>query len=331
MFKVNHIQPIFTTRSMSTTTTTTSTAKHPSYVPTMGSDESEDEWEESDTPASSELPPRASSLPIRSPLAKASAQEFSSCPLFSFSQLQAMPANLRLHNFIHDANGYTLYRDEPYRNKQYPGLQLTSETLSEDTVHISMALYYQNGNRVPVRVPDVKSKKNKMVRQKSGVFIERSTIENNRVFFKKKSVNKKSGQDEAFELGVNYSSHTMGVPSQFVFLAIPVQNGRFLMEKAQRSPKFYVKSKRQERHLPQSKKRRTKNVEHLRINTDIQAAERTYNILLAQFNSLQHDNREYNKILSTVKNVLPLMPSGAVQLGLAHATRPMFNENIVNV
>lgn len=329
MIETTHTTTTSTSMStIPTTQTSTMTSPQPNYEATMGSDESEDDWEDSDTDNDTGEAPHQLQTPDGF---KSSDGSQTSIPNFTFQQLQAMNEKLRLKHFIHDANGFTLYRDEPYVNKQYPGLEMNSEMFVGESVYITQALYYKNGNRVPVRVPDVKSKKIILVRNETGMFLETKTVPNNCVFFKKKAIDKKTGKDAAFELGINYSSHTMGVPSQFVFVAIPVQNGVLMLDKAQRSPKFYVKSKRQERFLPQSKKRRKKNVEHLRINTDIQAAERTYNILLASLTSLQHDNREYTKILSTVKSVLPLMPNGAVHIALVHGTRPMFNENIVNL
>jgi len=297
----------------------------------MGSYESEDEWVCNDDVGG--LPASPVDL-MSTPVTFKQLQNLDHLPIspkISYEQLQGMEEKLRLTNFVQDVNGFTLFRDEPYVNKQYPGLELNQMASESSSIYISLALYHANSNRVPVRVPDIKSKKVNTVRLQNGLLIEASTLNNNTVFFKKKNVNKQTGKDAAFELGMNYSSHTMGVPSQFAFYAVPFVNGKFVMEKAQRSQKFFVKSKRQERFLPQTKKRRKKNVEHLKIVTDIQAAETTYNKLRAELTSLRHDNHEFTKILSTVKSVLPLMPHGAVHIGLTHGTRAMFNENTINL
>jgi len=303
---------------------------------TMGSDESEDEWvcnDEVNSLSTSPVAPSAVGFTFKQ------LQELDNlpeCPKIDFEQLQAMDETLYLQNFINDTTGFTLYRDEPYVNKQYPGLELSSLASEVGHVFIAIVLYFTNGNRVPVRVPDIKSSKKKSkqvktVRHQNGLFVDISTLHNNTIFFKKKSVDKQNGNDTAFELGKDYSSHTMGVPSQFVFYAVPFVNGTFVTEKAQRSQKFFVKSKRQERFLPQSKKRRKKNVEHLKIITDIEAAEETYRALVDKLAALQYDNQEYTKILSTVKSVLPLMRNGAVHIALTHGTRPMFNDNTINL
>jgi hypothetical protein len=287
------------------------TTKTMIYEAEMVSDDSEDEWEDSE--------------PIKNDPQQVS------CPTFSFHQLQQLPERTELCNFIVDANGHTLYRDEPYTNKQYPGLCLHSKMAAEKSIYVTQVLYFENSEHVPVRVPDIKSKHVVQLRQDNGMFIECGSISNKTIFFKKKCVDKKTGHDTAFELGVNYTSHTMGIPAQFAFVVVPFRNGVFQLDQAERSQKFFVKSKRQERFLPHSKKQRKQNVEHLKLETDIQAARETYKHLLCAFQSVQHDNSEYAKIMSTVKSVLPLMPNGAVRIGLAHGSRPMNNESLVNL
>lgn len=319
---------------MSTTATMTTIIDNTDNL-TMGSYESEDEWVCNDEVNSLSVSPVAPSMVVSTFKQLQELDHLPECPKIDFEQLQAMNETLYLQNFINDTTGFTLYRDEPYVNKQYPGLEMSSMASEHTQVFIALVLYYTNGNRVPVRVPDIKSKKKskqvKTVRHENGLFVDTSTLHNNTIFFKKKSVDKQNGNDTAFELGKDYSSHTMGVPSQFVFYAVPFVNGTFVTEKAQRSQKFFVKSKRQERFLPQSKKRRKKNVEHLKIITDIQAAEETYRALVDKLAALQYDNQEYAKILSTVKSVLPLMRNGAVHIALTHGTRPMFNDNTINL
>jgi hypothetical protein len=145
-------------------------------------------------------------------------------------------------------------------------------------------------------------------------------------------VDKKSGHDTAFELGVNYRSHTNGIPSQFAFVLVPFQNGQFLVKEAGRSDKFYVKSKRQQRFLPNNgqSKRPKLNTTTLRIETNIKAAQDIYETLRQRMRVVQHDNAEYVKLMSSVRTVLTLMPDGPVKIGLSYGARPLHTDTDVN-
>ena len=287
----------------------------------MLSEESEDEWIDTDDV---EKPSAVHDKPI--PL-KNKIPEY---PGMTFAQVSQLPAKTSLQNFASEPC-HTLYRDEPYVDKKYPGLRLSPQMSSYKHLYIRQVLYYPNSKFVRVRVPDIKSKTVEIQREVNGIFVLTKSVPNNTIFFKKKCIDKKSGTDTAFELGVNYTSHTSGLPSQFVFVVVPFVDGKFLMNLAERSEKFYVKSKRQERFLPHSKKKHKKNVEHLKIATDIQAAQETLAILQQQLHELHHDNDEYSKIVAGVKAVLPLMSSGAVQIGLAHGTRSTNNITTVSM
>jgi hypothetical protein len=167
------------------------------------------------------------------------------------------------------------------------------------------------------------------IRRSTGLFVSPQEISNNTLEFKKKCVDKKSGHDTAFELGVNYRSHTNGIPSQFAFVLVPFQNGQFLVREAERSDKFYVKSKRQERFLPNNgrNKRPKLNTATLRIETNIKAAEDIYETLRQRLRVVQHDNVEYVKLMSSVRTVLTLMPGGAVKIGLSYGSRTLNTES----
>lgn len=295
--QTNHFAP-----SMPTPTTTTKT---------MVSDDSEDEWMDTDDVVV--VPKTLHTV---------------ECPSFKFSEMKDIPQTITLVNFIQDDNGNTLFRDEPV-HKKYPGIRLNSNMVSYDSVFIMLVLYFENSERVAVRVPDIKTKKMIPIRRRTGLFVSTQEISNNTLKFKKKCVDKKSGCDTAFELGVNYRSHTNGIPSQFAFVLVPFQNGQFLVQEAGRSDKFYVKSKRQERFLPQNgrNKRPKMNTETLRIETNIKAAQDIYETLQHRLRVVQHDNAEYTKLMSSVRTVLALMPDGPVKIGLTYGARSLNTEN----
>jgi len=253
------------------------------------------------------------------------------CPSFKFSEMKDIDRNITLVNFIKDENGNTLFRDEPV-HKKYPGIRFNSRMASFDSVLVMLVLYFENSERVAVRVPDIKTKKMNPIRRNAGLFVSPQEISNNTLEFKKKCVDKKSGHDTAFELGVNYRSHTNGIPSQFAFVLVPFQNGQFLVQEAGRSDKFYVKSKRQQRFLPNNgqSKRPKLNTATLRIETNIKAAQDIYETLRQRMRVVQHDNAEYVKLMSSVRTVLTLMPDGPVKIGLSYGARPLHTDTDVN-
>ena len=293
------------------THSTTNMSTMPTHTEPTVSDDSEDEWVDTDDAV--DVPKTLHTAEL---------------PSFKFSELKDIRRSVALVNFVQDENGNTLFRDEPV-HKKYPGIRLHSKMASYDSVLIMLVLYFENSERVAVRVPDIKTKKMVPIRRRAGLFVSPKEISNNTVEFKKKCVDKKSGCDTAFELGVNYRSHTNGIPSQFAFVLVPFQNGKFLTEEAGRSDKFYVKSKRQERFLPQHgrNKRPKMNTETLRIETNIKAAQDIYETLRQRLKVVQHDNAEYTKLMSSVRTVLTLMPDGPVKIGMTYGARSLNTES----
>tara|TARA_B110000091_G_scaffold213563_1_gene263353 strand:+ start:155 stop:1081 length:927 start_codon:yes stop_codon:yes gene_type:complete len=300
MLLVPHPTPVHSTRA-------NMTEMMPPYDP-------EDEWVDTDDIVSVPKTPHAAQ-----------------CPSFNFADLKNMPMCITLVNFVKDGNGNTLFRDEPVR-KQYPGIRFNSKMASYDSVLVRLVLYYENSEGVAVRVPDIKTKQMSPIRRSDGLVVSPQECGSNTIEFKKKCMNKKSGHDTAFELGVNYQSHTNGIPSQFAFVLVPFQNGRFLVGEAGRSEKFYVKSKRQERFLPHNSrsKRPKKNTEALRVETNIKAAQDIHDTLRQRLRVVQHDNAEYMKLMSSVRTVLTLMPDGPVKIGLSYGSRSLNTENDAN-
>ncbi len=286
----------------------------------------EDEWVDTDE-LQMAIPALSKEIPKNAPIVKNTIENVD-CPCLEFDQVRNIPVSDMLVNFVHDSNGNTLYRDEPVK-KEYPALRLSNKMSQFKKVFVCISLFFENSQRVLVRVPDIKSKTIFRLRRENGIFISPSDLEQSHLYFKKKCVNKKTGQDNAFELGINYSSHTNGVPSQFVFVLIPFHNGKLAIDSAERSEKFYVKSKRQERFLnTTSNKRIKKSTEALKIETDIQSAKEIYNELLQKLKNVQHDKIHYLNMVQMVQDTLPRMPECAVKIGLQYGSRAIVTEDI---
>lgn len=215
-------------------------------------------------------------------------------PTWSMQERECIPELLKLENFVVDASGISLYRCEPAK-KQNPTLK-GLECLSEYSQVVVFIYLLNSAECVPMRTPDSKKKELNHCRLDGGIQLCPSKVHS--VRFKKKCQDK-SGNDLAFELGKGFMSHTAGTTPQFIFVAVPYSNG-YIMNKAVRSPAFKVFSKRQERFLEPTQKKRRKNAEIQKLDTDIENA-------MTTFGTLEQDLRHANFIHSAMKSFFEQM------------------------
>lgn len=194
-------------------------------------------------------------------------------PTWSMEERESIPKLLSLENFVVNESGNSLYRCEPAKKKN-PTLNGLDCLASHSKVVVFICLLNSTVS-VPMRTPDSKTKRLNSTRLDGGIVINPSDI--GAIRFKKKCQDK-AGNDLAFELGKGFMSHTAGATPQFIFVAVPYQNG-YLKDKAVRSPAFKVFSKRQERFLEPKQKKRRKNAEIQKLDTDIGNAKTTFDAL----------------------------------------------------
>ncbi|MDA7838898.1 hypothetical protein N9A45_01025 [bacterium] len=194
-------------------------------------------------------------------------------PTWSMEDRERIPELLSVENFVVDESGNSLYRCEPAK-KQNPTLGGLKCLAHHSKVVVFICLF-NSFESVPMRTPDSKTKSLNNTRLQGGIVINPSEVD--AVRFKKKCQDK-AGKDLAFELGKGFMSHTAGATPQFIFVAVPYENG-YLKEKAVRSPTFRVFSKRQERFLEPKQKKRRKNAEIHKLDTDIGNAVTTFRAL----------------------------------------------------
>lgn len=194
-------------------------------------------------------------------------------PIWSMEDRERLPELLSLENFVVDESGNSLYRCEPAK-KQNPTLTGLKCLAHHSKVVVFICLF-NSSESVPMRTPDSKTKTLNKTRLHGGIVVNPSEVD--AVRFKKKCQDK-AGKDLAFELGKGFMSHTAGATPQFIFVAVPFQNG-YLTQKAVRSPTFRVFSKRQERFLEPKQKKRRKNAEIQKLDTDIGNAVTTFGAL----------------------------------------------------
>jgi len=186
---------------------------------------------------------------------------------------------------------------------------------------------------VPVRLPDFKTKGIHIVRRQLG---QSKKDENGKVvdttsafvintktdtlFFKKKCQDKVTNKDIAFYLGKKFLSYTGNIPPQFTIVAIPFLDGKLCMDKAIRTPKFHVFSKRQDTS-ERPNKRRKKSREIATLDTNISESEIVLRQLEMEYAQIKHQNRKFEVTFGTIKRRIPQLPSGPVKMTLEYITR----------
>lgn len=286
------------------------------------SDYSDDEWEDvlgpaavAKTPAvESQIKGRVERAPSESDLTS----RFAATPLPTRSQDQLLKLGelVPLDNFHRAASGPVLYRCEPAA-KKYPGFTLSAKLCAHPYLWVTVELL-NGSSKASMRTPDIKTRDVWHCRRESGVLIRTDALV--AVHFKKKCVHKQTGKDMAFELGKNFESHTAGVTPLFVFVVVPF-DGRFRHEDAVRSPPFQVLSKRQDRFLQSSNKRRKRNNHLDKLDTDIASAQRELQKLQAEKRRLNTVSAKFRECFGQIQSLIPYLNSETARLALDFALR----------
>jgi len=249
-------------------------------------------------------------------------------PQYTKDDRETMPESLQLSNFVKTNHILSLYRCEP-ANKEYPGICIPPSFAKYEALMVSIELHNAIGRPVRTRLPDFKSKGMTYKRRGDVVFVIRPELPV--IYFKKKCQDKRTGKDIAFELGGGFSSHTGEITPQFTIVMTPFVNGRLAVEKAVRSPKFHVFSKRQDRHTAQTKKRHKKNTEILKMDTNIREAETTYQALHRDLERLKHQNRAMTQTNNILRERTMLLPEGPIKIALLYGTRTQKLSNFASI
>ena len=296
--------------------------------------ESSDGWEDSgDEADTSENGVPASGAPKTANTRK-------KCPVWSYSERFQLPETIKLDNFQDDPHGKKVMRDES-AYKVYPGLTLPEELKSYSRVFICSRLFNSKMNH-NVRVPDVKTKNIQYTRSTNvnekggteetdeGIYIDPKSVRS--VHFKKKCLQRKSGKksvETGFKLGSPFSSFVpQGVDPQFVFIAVPMDQGTFLNKKAVRSEPYRVFSKRQPKYMPKNKRRR-KHAEVRKMNTDIRHAEFTLSGLVREHTRLECANRQMRGFFNNIRTMVNDVENQTLKLALEFALRTSTQDELV--
>ena len=273
-----------------------------------------DEWEDSD-----EWP--AVNVPMAT-------MDNVAIPTYSKPIRETMPTTLQLLNVIKTKNTFCLYRCEP-ANKEYPGVRIPAAFSNDEAIMVSIELHNAVGTPVRTRLPNLKSKGFTSKRREDVVFIIRPKTDI--IYFKKKCQDKRTGKDTAFELGGGFSSHTGEITPQFTIVMVPFVKGKIVMERAVRTSKFHVFSKRQDRHTARTKKRHKKNTEILKMDTNIREATITLQALRQDLISLRHHTSMAERVNVQIRKMTAELPQGPIKIALQYGTRTQQSNNFISI
>jgi hypothetical protein len=288
-------------------------------------DSSDDEWVDAPVVESTqpEMNTNAPAEPIaRDPLAS---------DILSLPNIEGLPITVEMVNTENKQNGMTIFRCEPAKG-DFPGVTIPSHLRHYKFLHLSIHLLNATVQK-HMRLPDPKKKANIFCRcinddkKERGVFIK--STEN--IHFKKKCVNKHTGKDTAFQLGKGFKSNTGGIDPQFCIVITPWFGNDFVHDQAVRTDRFYVFSKRQDRFLKAKTKRPRKNTEIDRLDTDISAAESTLRDLQGELMRFRHQNASSEQLFSRIREKSKTMPESTTKIALAFSTRPLNQEETVDL
>tara|TARA_B110000977_G_scaffold49739_1_gene67582 strand:+ start:3172 stop:4023 length:852 start_codon:yes stop_codon:yes gene_type:complete len=282
------------------------------------SDSDSDEWEDSDT----DYEAQSLTVDITDTI------DTVLLPTYSKPEREKMPTTLQLLNVIKTKNTLCLYRCEP-ANKKYPGIRIPSSFAGVEAVMVSIELHNAVGGPVRTRLPNFKSKGLTSTRRKDVVFIVRPKTDT--IYFKKKCQDKYDGKDAAFELGGGFSSHTGEITPQFTIVMAPFVKGKIVLERAVRTPKFHVFSKRQDRHTVRTKKRHKKNTEILKMDTNIREATTTLEALKQELSGLRHRTKMAGRINVQIRQMTEGLSDGPIKIALEYGTRTQQSNNFISV
>lgn len=231
-----------------------------------------------------------------------------------------LPSTIGLENVNRDDSGmYRILRCKPVKGR-YPQANFPSN-FEYTHVLMTMCLFHDNCTSTDVRFPDLKDKKSVCdhYRGRSGLWI--NTTNNRSIRMLKKKTDKQTNKARAFPIGKDYKFQTNNVEPCFVIVGTPYSQGKFLYDKAIRTPPFFVKSKGNGNNQPNTNKRRRKTKELMKLNTDIDSARNEKQSLERKQAHLGFLNQRHEQFMRELRTHVNQLDDGPAKVALLHATR----------
>jgi hypothetical protein len=154
----------------------------------------------------------------------------------------AMPSENGVHH---------VYRNEKHTNGGQFAFTMPSE-FEYTEFHVKLKLFHEGTESVDVPMPAVSKERRLRTCVNGGIILNNRELQGNTIALTKYQT--KYGVQLGIRPGSDFNTYTKAKFPEFVLQVIPMMGGKYLMDEAICSPSFVLKSKRQQRFLPESKR-----------------------------------------------------------------------------
>ena len=233
-------------------------------------------------------------------------------------QLHRMPLNIQLIDSPVVNGIHHIFRDENKGSNKI-GLHFSEHILSCSSFHLGLYLYHKGTENVHVPLPALYGQTTLSPLVDSGIIVFPSSLVGGIIEFSKKK--SKHGKNLGIEIGSTFQSFVpKGTSAQFKFVAIPMQGKKYMINQAESTAPFFIKSKRQPQYLPSSAKRAKKsNNSTLKLKSDNKHADTTIRRIKEQLANLKCKVDSVEKHLKKVAKVANTFPTSPLTVGLTFA------------
>jgi len=167
-------------------------------------------------------------------------------------QLRQMEFSINLNAGFETENGvHHVYRNEKHNNGGQFAFTLPSE-FEYPKFHVKLKLFHEGTESVDVPMPAVSKELRLRTCVNGGIILNNRELQENTIALTKYQT--KYGVRLGIRPGSDFNTYTQAKFPEFVLQVIPILGEKYLMDEAIRSPSFVLKSKRQARFLPESKR-----------------------------------------------------------------------------
>jgi hypothetical protein len=234
-------------------------------------------------------------------------------------QLRQMEFSINLTAGFETENGvHHVYRNEKHNNGGQFAFTMPSE-FEYTKFHAKLKLFHEGTESVAVPMPAVSKEHRLRTSVNGGIILNSQELQGNTIALTKYQTKYKV--QLGIRPGSDFNTYTKAKFPEFVLQVIPMMGDKYLMDDAIRSPSFVLKSKRQQRFLPESK--RASNCKRRReigitngLHTTAKNADDTIARLRNELKRSQADIAIVKNHFEDIQNQLSGQPSTALSIGL---------------
>ena len=167
-------------------------------------------------------------------------------------QLREMEPSVNIISGYEMENGsYIIYRNEKHNGGGQFSFQLP-ESFSRLKLHVQLKLGHEGTESVTVPMPAVEKERTLRPNVNDGIILTTRNLKERTIALTKHQT--KYGIKLGILPGSDFNTYTKAKFPEFSLQVIPMMGNKYMMDEAIRSPFFVLKSKRQKRFLPETKR-----------------------------------------------------------------------------